>query len=98
MIKVADPNIVCIDATITEITEEQYNALHSAKEAEESIDDILAKYEPVAEKPTENELELEYIRSMKIAETSLECRKKIQDGLDIVIDGTLLHFSYAIED
>lgn len=83
--------IECIDATITRISKDEYDALSSAKDIEELI-----APEPPEEvtAPTEPDEYVEYVRSMKIKELSLACNQTIISGFDY----NDKHYSLSIED
>ena len=80
-----------IDATITRINKDEYDALSSAKDVEELI-----APEPPEETtaPTEPDEYVEYVKSMKIKELSLACNQTIVSGFNY--DNK--HYSLSIED
>lgn len=82
-----------IEASVVEISEEEYNAYSSALEVQETIQpQIEEKKEPIKEDVTD--ADLEFVSDMKIKELSAECKKAIEDGLDI--NGK--HYSFTVED
>lgn len=92
-----------LNASVSEITEQEYNAYIRAKQNHETIiiDDEDTP-EP-AQKPTPDSIEdpdelLEYVRSSKIAEMSRACNKTIESGFDIETEDGIHHYSYALED
>lgn len=84
------------------IDEEEYNALKAAVDAGEEIeieeeeditlDDIVIDEE-------DEDVSVEYVRSMKLASLSNICNKIITDGFDVELsDGDEHHFSLTIQD
>lgn len=87
---------------ITEITEEEYNALKAAAANNEPvvIDDD-DDDEPIIPEPEEEEFSdatVEYMRRGKIKEMSTACRNTIEEGFDLEIRGETRHFSLTTQD
>ena len=86
-------------AQITEITEQEYNILAPISEPipieEEEEPPIELPEEPVD--PTE-EITIDYVRTAKISELSLNCRRTIEAGFDLDIRGETKHFSLTTQD
>ncbi len=91
-----------LNASISEITQEEYFAYLKAKqnneiiiieEEEEEQPEIVQTPEP--EEPDEM---LEYIRASKLNETSHACRATIESGFDIELRGINKHFSLDVQD
>ena len=84
-------------ATIEEISEEDYNLLHTAIEAEEEIpieDDT-----PVIEDiPSNPSITLEALRAIKIETMQKTCRFVIEQGIDVTINNQVHHFSLTTQD
>ena len=90
-----------IEATIFEITKEEYDSYRAAIAANEEI--ILEEPEEETEKiPYVNPLDtisLDFIRSSKLNEMSNTCRHLIEAGFDITLtDGQSHHFSLDTQD
>ena len=87
-------------ATITEITEEEYNIYQQAIEKNEVIEE--EEEEEVIPAPTpiviEPDISLEFIRASKITEMSRACRNTIENGFDLEIRGETQHFSLDTQD
>ena len=85
-----------IEATIIEITEEEYNIFAAAIENNETI--IIA---PEIEPQEESEYpdgSLEFVRESKINEMSVTCRRTIEAGFDLALRGAMHHFSLSTQD
>ena len=95
------------NATINEISREEYFAYLKAKQENENIiiedneDDELEPEQPI---PSEEEIEepdamTEYIRESKLNEMSRTCRQTIEAGFDIILsDNESHHFSLDTQD
>lgn len=97
----AESQIIYTLLDIIEITETEYLSLLDAIEKEEEI--IVESQEPVEEEIVEPEPEqnisLEYVKSVKIKEMSYTCNKTIIEGFSLVLsDGESHHFDLTIED
>ena len=89
-----------VEAKITRIEQDEYDALAEALKTEE---EIVVKEEP--EEPVELEIQpedtttIDYIIDMKVKEMRRECHNVITNGVDVQLsDGNTYHFSMAIED
>ena len=86
------------------ITKDEYDALAEAIDNGEQASLIIEEPEPeAAEEPTQTdenaEMNLEYVKSMKIKEMSATCQNAITNGFDIVLsDENTYHFSLTIQD
>lgn len=92
------------NATVVGIAEEEYLALKTALEndltitaEEEEIADAEDDYEELPEYD-DLELSVDYIRSVKLRELNLACRRAITEGFDLEIDGIDMHFSMTAND
>ena len=81
-----------INAVISTISKEEYDALNSAKNIEELI--APEPQEETTTIPTEPDEYVEYVKSMKIKELSLACNQAIVSGFD----WNNHHYSMSIED
>lgn len=89
-----------IPVQVTAITEEEYNIFMQAIQHDEIIID-----EEDTEWPNYNEEPLipddgtiDFIRQSKLSEMSYECRKAIENGIDIEVKGEKRHFSFTTQD
>lgn len=89
-----------IPVQVTAITEEEYNIFMQAIQHDEVIID-----EEDTEWPNYNEEPLipddgtiDFIRQSKLSEMSYECRKAIENGIDIEVKGEKRHFSFTTQD
>ena len=87
-----------ISATITEISEEDYNIYMDAISKNEEIIEDDTEEEPVVIPVPEEDVSLEFIRASKIAEMSATCRKTIEAGVDVELRGENHHFSLDTQD
>ena len=95
------------DATLLEITEEEYELLYNTLQTENEltevpfveIDYFYDKEVETVEPKLEEEPTTEYIRSVKLAEMNSTCNKTITNGFDITLsDGNSYHFSLTTQD
>lgn len=89
-----------IEALVLEITEEEYNIFAKAIEQNQIIYDD-TQYEEGQNEPENNPIDdstLEFIRSSKLNEMSYACRKAIESGFDLQIQGENRHFSLTTQD
>lgn len=89
-----------IPVQVTAITEEEYNIFMQAIQHDEVIID-----EEDTEWPNYNEEPLipddgtiDFVRQSKLSEMSYECRKAIENGVDIEVKGEKRHFSFTTQD
>jgi len=88
-------------ATITEITEEEYNTFIEAIANDEEIpveeeEEII---EPVIEEDEEElDAAVEAMREYKLRAMSYTCRTTIKAGFDAIIRGEMKHFSLTTQD
>ena len=92
-----------LNASITEISREDYFIYLRAKQANESIiidDDEENTPDPIIppNTPEEPDEMLEFIRSSKLNEMSHACRTTIESGIDLEIRGETKHFSLTTQD
>lgn len=89
-----------LNATISEITEAEYDTLKEAVEKDEPIEDDDVPEEPsIVADPVETDITLEYCRASKLTEMSRTCRQLIEAGFDIELeDGLSHHFSLDTQD
>ena len=92
-----------LNASITEISREDYFIYLRAKQANESIiidDDEENIPDPIIPPniPEEPDEMLEFIRSSKLNEMSHACRTTIESGIDLEIRGETKHFSLTTQD
>ena len=85
-------------AQITEISEEEYNALKEAIEREEEIviDDDDEEEIPIP--LPEPDITVEFVRETKLKEMNAACRTTIEAGFDAIIRGESKHFSLTTQD
>ena len=94
-------NLDYITATITEITEEEYQTLVEAIENDEPIiiddgdDDNPPEDEPIIINP---DVTVEFVREAKIKQMSNVCRQTIEAGVDLEMYGAIKHFSLTTQD
>ena len=89
------------EVAILEITEEQYNIFKQAFETQDTIEN--AEEIDVIPDPDEqvNPIDrdsIEFVRQSKINEMSYACRKAIESGIDLQIQGENRHFSLTTQD
>lgn len=89
-----------ISVQVTEITEEEYNIFMQAIQHDEVIIE-----EEDTEQPNYNEEQLipddgsvDFVRQSKLSEMSYQCRKTIENGVDVSIKGEVHHFSLTTQD
>ena len=91
-----------INATISQITKEEYIAFINAQHSNETvIIDDEEQEEPVMppeEAQTVPDVMLEYVRESKLLEMSRACRTIIEAGIDIKLRGETKHFSLDTQD
>ena len=92
-----------LNASVSEITEQEYNAYIQAKQNHETIiiddeDTPEPAQEPIPDSIEDPDELLEYIRDSKIKEMSYQCNKTIENGFDIETEDGIHHYSYALED
>lgn len=92
-----------LNASVSEITEQEYNAYIQAKQNHETIiiddeDTPEPAQEPIPDSIEDPDELLEYIRNSKIQEMSYRCNKTIENGFDIEMEDGTYHYSYALED
>lgn len=88
-----------IEAQIIEISEEEYQIFMDAIEHNETIPDEQEDIPPLPEPIDEIEAEtVEFVRSSKISEMSLQCRKTIEAGIDVELRMETKHFSMDTQD
>lgn len=101
MVPIVDQNRDFIIATITEITEQEYNALQEAINNNEEIeveDDEEEEVTPeLPDEATINET-IEFMRNSKLNEMSYTCRRTIENGFDLELRGETHHFSLDTQD
>ena len=97
---VADNVYNFIMATITEITEEEYNAYMEAIINNDTIDDEPEEEEEeIIPTPVPDIDEgLEFVRGSKINAMSYTCRITIEQGFDLDLRGEIHHFSLTTQD
>lgn len=86
-----------IEVTIVEITEEEYQILRAAIDNNETIVIDGEDDEPIEEEE-EPSIELEFVRTSKINEMSMACRRTIEAGFDLALRGEAHHFSLTTQD
>lgn len=101
MVPIENPLFLFEFATIIEITEEEYIAIMEAIRNNEHIDiddgnDDEGPIEPIIEPDLDETIE--YVRSGKIKEMSVDCHKAIEQGFDLDIRGETYHFSLTTQD
>lgn len=98
---VKSTNTTYTQAHLLEINEEEYNAYIQAFDTNDTIEYDHREDDPVPEfiivDPIED-LSIDFIRSSKISAMSYECRKAIENGIDINIRGENRHFSLTTQD
>lgn len=88
-------------AEVIQIDEQEYNTLKAALETEDEI--VIEPETPIEEEseyidPNE-EITVDYVKSVKITEMSNTCNKVITNGFDVVLsDGNSYHFSLTTQD
>lgn len=88
-------------AEVIRIDEQEYNTLKAALETEDEI--VIEPETPVEEEPKyidpNEEITVDYVKSVKIAEMSNICNKVITNGFEVVLsDGNSYHFSLTTQD
>ena len=84
------------------IEKEEYDILHEAVETGKEIE--IPVDEPVIEEDLppinhDDEITIEFVKTIKNAEMSNECNKSITSGFDVVLsDGESHHFSLTVQD
>lgn len=90
-----------VQATITSISEEEYNAYMEAIKKNEIIEEEIIEEEPepiIPEKPQEDTPSIKFIKNSKIQEMSYQCRRIIEAGFDLELRGETHHFSLDTQD
>ena len=85
-----------IELITLEITKEEYDIFRAAIDNNETIVIDGDNDEPVEEEDIS--IEFEFVRSSKIQEMSYECRKTIEAGFDLELQGAIHHFSLTTQD
>ena len=113
MVPVNNNFIKYTEVDVIDIDEEEYNALASAIENNEEIEvEVQQEEEPIDEQSFEEivdepdveeevdpDIAMEFVRSSKIKEMSVACRKAITDGFDLTLsDNVSHHFSLTVQD
>jgi hypothetical protein len=102
MLPVGDDVDYVANVDVIEISEEEYNALHTAAENGEMVsfsDNETTEAEDETTVDKNEEITIEYIRSRKIAEMNNACTNKISSGFDLLLsDGSEHHFSLTAQD
>lgn len=88
-------------AEVIRIDEQEYNTLKAALETEDEI--VIEPETPIEEAPEyidpNEEITVDYVKSVKIAEMSNICNKVITNGFEVVLsDGNSYHFSLTTQD
>lgn len=87
---------------IIEIEKEEYDILHDAVETGREIEVTEPEQDNREELPQTDpneEVTIEYVKAVKIAEMSAACNMIITEGFDVVLsDGESHHFSLTIQD
>lgn len=96
------------EALIITITQSEYQAFIEALKAQEAIDNAKTKEEEEEEEIEQaiqpqpidpiDQLSIDFIRSSKISEMSLQCRRTIEAGIDIQLRMETKHFSMDTQD
>lgn len=90
-----------IDALILAISEEEYNIYMDAISNHEQLpDEEVIPIEPDEPTPVDpiEQLSIDFIRSSKLKELSIACRRAIENGIDLTIRGETKHFSLTAQD
>ena len=91
---------VFTQATITEITQEEYEMLKEAIDSDEPViidDDEEEEIIPTPDPQDINET-IRYMRQTKISQMSKTCRQIIENGFDLVLRNQTHHFSLDTQD
>lgn len=86
---------------IQEIDHDEYSIYEQAIEKNEEIivpDPHHSDMDPIPPDEEVEEPSVEFIRSSKLSEMSYECRKAIENGIDIEVKGEKRHFSFTTQD
>ena len=86
---------------VIRIDQEEYDILYDAVEKGEEIEIEQEQETPEVEVPVDpnEEVTVEYVKSVKLAELSTTCNKVIENGIDVVLsDGETYHFSLTTQD
>ena len=101
MVPESTDKVQCETANVIEIDNEEYDNLLLAVKTNQEIK-VIQEPEPIVEEPSIDEQEqitIDYIRSTKISEMSIECEKAIYEGFEIELsDGVTHHFSLSEKD
>lgn len=85
---------------ITEIPQEEYEALYNAIKANQQID--IEQDEPEQDETKDNEdndITIDYVKEAKVKEMKTECNKMIANGFDVELsDNQSHHFSLTVQD
>lgn len=95
------------EVLIINITKDEYDVFKAAIKAEQEINNNKTQ-EEIEEEELEREINqpieyiesitLDFIRTRKLSEMSYECRKAIENGIDIEVKGEKRHFSFTTQD
>jgi len=96
MVPEHEPMVDYEQATVTEITEEEFRKLEVATTVEE-VEDIIIQYEPTEQEIADANT-LEFVRNQKIKSLSTDCRDAITCGVDIKNGKSPSHYSFKLED
>lgn len=100
MLPINTNNIEYDIVDIIQIEKDEYDALFEAVEAGKDVV-IEPEPEPVEELPDEpqNNVTVDYIKTMKLVEMSNKCNQTITSGFDILLsDNKVYHFSLTTQD
>lgn len=85
---------------ITEISQEEYEALYNAIRSNKQIE--IEQEEPEQEATNENDgtdITIDYVKEAKVKEMKTECNKMITNGFDVELsDNQSHHFSLTVQD
>lgn len=85
---------------ITEISQEEYEALYNAIRSNKQIE--IEQEEPKQEATNENDgtdITIDYVKEAKVKEMKTECNKMITNGFDVELsDNQSHHFSLTVQD
>lgn len=88
----------CILLDVIEIDATEYEALVKAIETKEEVV-VKPPEEITSEETIPEDVSVEFVRDMKIAEMSIACNSAIESGFDTVLsDGNVYHFSLTTQD
>lgn len=87
---------------IIQIEQEEYDILYEAVEKGEEIE-VEQEQTPTVEDTSvidpNEEVTVEYVRTIKVAEMNMVCNKVIENGIDVLLsDGEVYHFSLTTQD